>query len=254
MNDLFSLAGKNVLITGSAQGIGYLLATGLGKYGAQIIVNDINQERADAAVEKLRAADIRAVAAPFNVTKKAEIDAAIARIEEQTGPIDVLVNNAGIQRRHPFNDFPEQEWNDVIAVNQTAVFLVSQAVTRRMVERQAGKVINICSMQSELGRDTITPYAASKGAVKMLTRGMCVELARHNIQVNGIAPGYFKTEMTKALVEDEAFTAWLCKRTPAARWGDPQELIGAAVFLSSKASDFVNGHLLFVDGGMLVAV
>lgn len=254
MNDLFSLAGKNVLITGSAQGIGYLLATGLGKYGAQIIVNDINQERADAAVEKLRAADIRAVAAPFNVTKKAEIDAAIARIEEQTGPIDVLINNAGIQRRHPFNDFPEQEWNDVIAVNQTAVFLVSQAVTRRMVERQAGKVINICSMQSELGRDTITPYAASKGAVKMLTRGMCVELARHNIQVNGIAPGYFKTEMTKALVEDEAFTGWLCKRTPAARWGNPEELIGAAVFLSSKASDFVNGHLLFVDGGMLVAV
>ena len=166
----------------------------------------------------------------------------------------MLVNNAGIQRRHPFTEFPEQDWNDVIAVNQTAVFLVSQAVTRRMVERQAGKVINICSMQSELGRDTITPYAASKGAVKMLTRGMCVELARHNIQVNGIAPGYFKTEMTKALVEDEAFTAWLCKRTPAARWGDPQELIGAAVFLSSKASDFVNGHLLFVDGGMLVAV
>lgn len=254
MNDLFSLAGKNVLITGSAQGIGYLLATGLGKYGAQIIVNDINQERADAAVAKLHAADIRAVAAPFNVTQKAEIDAAVARIEEQTGPIDVLVNNAGIQRRHPFNEFPEQEWNDVIAVNQTAVFLVSQAVTRRMVERKAGKVINICSMQSELGRDTITPYAASKGAVKMLTRGMCVELARHNIQVNGIAPGYFKTEMTKALVEDEAFTDWLCKRTPAARWGNPEELIGTAVFLSSKASDFVNGHLLFVDGGMLVAV
>jgi gluconate 5-dehydrogenase len=254
MNDLFSLAGKNVLITGSAQGIGYLLATGLGKYGAQIIVNDINQERADAAVDKLRAADIRAVAAPFNVTKKDEIDAAIARIEAQTGPIDVLVNNAGIQRRHPFTEFPEQEWNDVIAVNQTAVFLVSQAVTRRMVARNAGKVINICSMQSELGRDTITPYAASKGAVKMLTRGMCVELARYNIQVNGIAPGYFKTEMTKALVEDEAFTGWLFKRTPAARWGNPEELIGAAVFLSSKASDFVNGHLLFVDGGMLVAV
>ena len=223
MNDLFSLAGKNILITGSAQGIGFLLATGLGKYGAQIIINDITAERAE-------------------------------HIEKDIGPIDVLVNNAGIQRRHPFTEFPEQEWNDVIAVNQTAVFLVSQAVTRHMVERKAGKVINICSMQSELGRDTITPYAASKGAVKMLTRGMCVELARHNIQVNGIAPGYFKTEMTKALVEDEAFTAWLCKRTPAARWGDPQELIGAAVFLSSKASDFVNGHLLFVDGGMLVAV
>ena len=254
MNDLFSLAGKNILITGSAQGIGFLLATGLGKYGAQIIINDITAERAELAVEKLHQEGIQAVAAPFNVTHKHEIDAAVEHIEKDIGPIDVLVNNAGIQRRQPFTEFPEQEWNDVIAVNQTAVFLVSQAVTRHMVERKAGKVINICSMQSELGRDTITPYAASKGAVKMLTRGMCVELARHNIQVNGIAPGYFKTEMTKALVEDEAFTAWLCKRTPAARWGDPQELIGAAVFLSSKASDFVNGHLLFVDGGMLVAV
>mgnify|MGYP000273727139 FL=1 len=254
MNDLFSLDGKNILITGSAQGIGYLLATGLGKYGAQIIVNDITPERAEAAVAKLQQEGIRAVAAPFNVTQKQDIDAAIDHIERDMGPIDVLVTNAGIQRRHPFTEFPEQDWNDVIAVNQTAVFLVSQAVTRRMVERQAGKVINICSMQSELGRDTITPYAAAKGAVKMLTRGMCVELARHNIQVNGIAPGYFKTAMTQALVDDKAFTDWLCKRTPAARWGDPQELVGAAVFLSSKASDFVNGHLLFVDGGMLVAV
>ena len=166
----------------------------------------------------------------------------------------MLFNNAGIQRRHPFTEFPLQEWNDVISVNQTAVFLVSQAVAKRMVARQRGKIVNICSMQSELGRDTITPYAAAKGAVKMLTRGMCVELARYNVQVNGIAPGYFKTAMTQALVDDKAFTDWLCKRTPAARWGDPQELVGAAVFLSSKASDFVNGHLLFVDGGMLVAV
>lgn len=254
MNDLFSLKGKNILITGSAQGIGYLLATGLGKYGAQIIVNASTPAKVEAAVQSLRNAGIKAVAAPFDVTQKQEVDAAVERIEQETGPIDVLVNNAGIQRRHPFTEFPEQDWNDVIAVNQTGVFLVSQAVTRRMVARQAGKVINICSMQSELGRDTITPYAASKGAVKMLTRGMCVELARYNIQVNGIAPGYFKTEMTQALVDDEAFSAWLCKRTPAARWGDPQELIGAAVFLSSKASDFVNGHLLFVDGGMLAAV
>ncbi|NIF33844.1 gluconate 5-dehydrogenase [Enterobacter sp. Cy-643] len=254
MNDLFSLKGKNILITGSAQGIGYLLATGLGKYGAHIIVNASTPAKVEVAVQSLRNAGIKAVAAPFDVTQKQEVDAAVERIEQETGPIDVLVNNAGIQRRHPFTEFPEQDWNDVIAVNQTGVFLVSQAVTRRMVARQAGKVINICSMQSELGRDTITPYAASKGAVKMLTRGMCVELARYNIQVNGIAPGYFKTEMTQALVDDEAFSAWLCKRTPAARWGDPQELIGAAVFLSSKASDFVNGHLLFVDGGMLAAV
>ena len=254
MNDLFSLAGKNILITGSAQGIGFLLATGLGKYGAQIIINDITAERAELAVEKLHQEGIQAVAAPFNVTHKHEIDAAVEHIEKNIGPIDVLVNNAGIQRRHPFTEFPEQEWNDVIAVNQTAVFLVSQAVTRHMVERKAGKVINICSMQSELGRDTITPYAASKGAVKMLTRGMCVELARHNIQVNGIAPGYFATDMTTALVNDEAFSAWLFQRTPAARWGKPEELIGAAVYLAAPASDFVNGHLLFVDGGMLAAV
>ena len=182
------------------------------------------------------------------------VEQAINDIEINIGAIDVLFNNAGIQRRHPFTEFPVAEWNAVIAVNQTAVFLVSQAVARRMVTRKKGKIVNIGSMQSELGRDTITPYAAAKGAVKMLTRGMCVELARHNIQVNGIAPGYFKTAMTQTLVDDKAFTDWLCKRTPAARWGDPQELVGAAVFLSSKASDFVNGHLLFVDGGMLAAV
>lgn len=182
MNNLFSLAGKNILITGAAQGIGYLLATGLGRYGARIIVNDITPERAETAVTKLQQEGIKAIAAPFNVTHKQDIEAAVEHIEKDIGVIDVLINNAGIQRRHPFTEFPEQEWNDVIAVNQTAVFLVSQAVTRRMVARQAGKVINICSMQSELGRDTITPYAASKGAVKMLTRGMCVELARHNIR------------------------------------------------------------------------
>ncbi|CAK9885700.1 MAG: 5-keto-D-gluconate 5-reductase [Candidatus Erwinia impunctatus] len=142
----------------------------------------------------------------------------------------------------------------MINVNQKGVFLVSQQVAKFMITRNAGKIINICSMQSELGRDTITPYAASKGAVKMLTRGMCVELARHNIQVNGIAPGYFATEMTAPLVNDSDFSAWLFKRTPAARWGNPQELIGAAVYLAAPASDFVNGHVIFVDGGMLAAV
>lgn len=254
MNDLFSLRNKKILITGSAQGIGYLLAQGLAQYGAEIIINDITAERTEKAVHELQEKGYTAYSVPFDVTKSGAVNDAIESIESNIGAIDVLINNAGIQRRHPFTEFPEQEWNDVISVNQTAVFLVSQAVARKMINRKSGKIINICSMQSELGRDTITPYAASKGAVKMLTRGMCVELARHNIQVNGIAPGYFSTEMTKALVEDEAFTAWLTKRTPAARWGDPQELIGAAVFLSAKASDFVNGHLLFVDGGMLVAV
>ncbi|WP_409309493.1 gluconate 5-dehydrogenase [Pectobacterium sp. B1J-3] len=254
MKNIFSLENKKVLITGAAQGIGFLLAKGLAEQGAEIIVNDITAERADHAVSQLTDMGYRAYSASFDVTNHQDVNNAIDHIEENIGNIDVLINNAGIQRRHPFTEFPENEWNDVIAVNQSAVFFVSQAVAKKMVERRAGKIINICSMQSELGRDTITPYAASKGAVKMLTRGMCVELARYNIQVNGIAPGYFKTEMTKALVENTEFTAWLTKRTPAARWGNPEELIGSAVFLSSRASDFVNGHLLFVDGGMLVAV
>ncbi len=254
MKDLFSLTNKKILITGSAQGIGFLLAQGLAEQGADIIINDITDDRAQHAASQLRDAGFVADACAFDVTNGQAVNNAIADIEKNIGAIDVLINNAGIQRRHPFTEFPEKEWDAVIDVNQKSVFLVSQAVSRFMVKRQRGKIINICSMQSELGRDTITPYAASKGAVKMLTRGMCVELARYNIQVNGIAPGYFKTDMTKALVEDEAFTQWLCKRTPAARWGNPEELIGAAVYLSSRASDFVNGHLLFVDGGMLVAV
>ena len=254
MKDLFSLQGKRILITGAGQGIGFVMAQGLAQYGAEIIINDISETRANDAVMKLRDEGATAYPAVFNVTDADSVENAISQIEKEIGAIDVLFNNAGIQRRHPFTEFPVQEWNDVISVNQTAVFLVSQAVAKRMVTRRQGKIVNICSMQSELGRDTITPYAAAKGAVKMLTRGMCVELARHNIQVNGIAPGYFKTAMTQTLVDDKAFTDWLCKRTPAARWSDPQELMGAAVFLSSKASDFVNGHLLFVDGGMLVAV
>lgn len=254
MSKLFNLEGKRILITGSAQGIGFLLAKGMGEQGAQIIINDITKERAEAAAERLRDSGIAAVAYSFNVTSSQEVTQKIAQIEEEVGSIDVLVNNAGIQRRYPFTEFPEAEWDAVIDVNQKSVFLVSQQVAKYMMQRRAGKIINICSMQSELGRETITPYAASKGAVKMLTRGMCVELAAHNIQVNGIAPGYFATEMTKNLVDDEAFSKWLFKRTPAGRWGNPEELIGTAIFLSSAASNFVNGHIIFVDGGMLAAV
>ncbi|WP_343550686.1 gluconate 5-dehydrogenase [Pantoea sp.] len=254
MNQLFSLEGKRVLLTGSARGIGFLLARGLAEAGAEVIVNATTPEGAEKGAAQLRELGLRAHAKAFDVTKSDQVKQAIDEIEAEWGAIDVLVNNAGIQRRRPFLEFPEQDWNDVIAVNQTAVFLVSQTVAKKMVERQQGKIINIGSMQSELGRDTITPYAASKGAVTMLTRGMCVELARHNIQVNAIAPGYFVTEMTQALADDPAFTGWLTKRTPAARWGKPEELIGAAVFLASGASNFVNGHLLFVDGGMRVAV
>ncbi|NIF20983.1 MULTISPECIES: gluconate 5-dehydrogenase [Pantoea] len=254
MSTLFSLAGKRALITGSARGIGLLLATGLAEAGAEVIINATTAAGAEKAAAQLSEQGFTAHACAFDVTDAAAVEAAIEHIERDIGQIDILINNAGIQRRRPFLEFPEQDWHDVIAVNQTAVFFVSQAVAKRMATRQQGKIINIGSMQSELGRDTITPYAASKGAVTMLTRGMCVELARHNIQINAIAPGYFVTEMTQPLADDQAFTAWLTKRTPAARWGKPEELIGAAVFLSSRASDFVNGHLLFVDGGMRVAV
>ena len=200
MRNLFDLSGKRALITGSAQGIGHLLAGGLAEYGAEIVINDRTQERADQAAQALVAQGFRAVGYAFDVTQAAQVEQTIARIEEEVGAIDILINNAGIQRRFPFTEFPEEEWDNVIEVNQKGVFLVSQQVAKYMMGRRAGKIINICSMQSELGRKTITPYAASKGAVKMLTRGMCVELAEYNIQVNGIAPGYFATEMTTALV------------------------------------------------------
>ena len=203
MRNLFDLSGKRALITGSAQGIGHLLAGGLAEYGAEIVINDRTQERADQAAQALVAQGFRAVGYAFDVTQAAQVEQTIARIEEEVGAIDILINNAGIQRRFPFTEFPEEEWDNVIEVNQKGVFLVSQQVAKYMMGRRAGKIINICSMQSELGRKTITPYAASKGAVKMLTRGMCVELAEYNIQVNGIAPGYFATEMTTALVNDE---------------------------------------------------
>lgn len=254
MKNMFDLSGKRALITGSARGIGNLLARGLAEYGAEVVLNDRCQQRADEAAQILTEKGYRASGFAFDVTKSIEIKQAVATIEEKLGAIDILINNAGIQRRYPFTEFPEEDWNKIIEVNQKGVFLVSQQVAKYMMMRRSGKIINICSMQSELGRKTITPYAASKGAVKMLTRGMCVELAEYNIQVNGIAPGYFATDMTSALVNDQEFTAWLCQRTPAARWGDPEELIGAAIYLASSASNFVNGHLLFVDGGMLATV
>lgn len=230
------------------------MARGLGEHGAEVIINGRDLQRCESAVAELQTLGIRASASAFDVTDPAAVTAAIERIETETGPLDILINNAGIQYRAPFTEFPVDQWDRIIDVNQKSVFLVSQQVARKMMTRKRGKIINICSMQSELGRDNITPYAASKGAVKMLTKGMCVELARYNIQVNAIAPGYFDSEMTAALVNDKQFSDWLCRRTPAARWGKPEELMGAAVFLSAQASDFVNGHVLFVDGGMLASV
>lgn len=254
MQNLFDLTGKRALLTGGSRGIGYLLAGGLARHGASVIVSATTAENAERAAQRLRAEGLDAQGVSFDITKGAEVSRAIEQLEQQLGPIDILINNAGIQRRHPLLSFPEVDRDEIINVNQKAVFLVSQQVAKRMVTRRRGKIINIGSMQSELARPNITPYAAAKGAVKMLTRGMCAELAPYNIQVNGIAPGYFKTEMTTTLSEDETFNRWLYQRTPAGRWGDPQELIGAAVFLASPAADFVNGHLLFVDGGMAAVV
>ena len=252
--DLFDLSGRIALITGSGQGIGLTLARGLAAAGATVVLNDIVGDRLDAAVEGLRAEGLLAHGSLFDVTQPEQVEAAIAEVEERVGPIEILVNNAGIQYRAPLEDFPLDAWNRLMAVNVTGVFLVSQAVGRRMIPRGHGKIIHICSMQSELARPTIAPYTATKGAVRNLVRGMCTDWARYGLQVNGLGPGYFITELTRPLADDPAFDAWLRGRTPAGRWGDVSELVGAAIFLASDASSFVNGQVIYVDGGMLAAV
>ncbi|GAB7531377.1 SDR family oxidoreductase [Pseudomonas sp. 3A(2025)] len=250
----FQLHGRNALITGSCRGIGLELARGLGAAGATVVINHRNAETAQQVAEQLREEGINTEIAVFDVTDRAQLFEAIDAFEARIGAIDILINNAGIQRRAPLEEFAASDWHDIMKVNLDGVFHVSQAVARHMITRGRGKIINICSVQSELARPSIAPYAASKGAVKMLTKGMCAEWARHGIQANGLAPGYFATEMNQALVDDQAFSEWLCKRTPAGRWGRVDELCGAAVFLASPASDFINGQTLFVDGGMTCVV
>jgi gluconate 5-dehydrogenase len=249
----FDLAGRRALVTGSGQGIGFALARGLAEAGASLVLNGRDAAKLDRAAETLRAEGHAVEAAAFDVTDQAAVADAIGRIAA-AGPIDILVNNAGIQRRGPLDTFPPETWHEVMRTNLDSVFYVGQQVAQRMIARGRGKIINVCSVQSELGRPSIAPYAASKGAVKMLTKGMCADWARHGLQINGLAPGYFATELTKTLVEDAAFTAWLSARTPAGRWGRVEELAGTAVFLASAASDFVNGQIIYVDGGMTSVV
>ena len=251
---LFDLTGRVALVTGSGQGIGLSLARGLASAGATIVLNDIVPERLDQAVAGCRAAGLDAHASAFDVTDPDAVAAAVAGVEESVGPVEILVNNAGLQIRAPLENFSLESWNRLMAVNVTGVFVVSQAVARRMIPRGHGKIISISSVQSERARPSIAPYTASKGAVKNLVKGMCTDWARYGIQCNGIGPGYFITEMTRALADDPAFDAWLKDRTPAHRWGDVKELVGAAVFLASDASSFVNGQMLYVDGGMLAAI
>ena len=248
--DLFDLGGRLALVTGSSAGIGFALARALAGAGATVVLNGRSEGKLAEAAAALRDQGAAVHALPFDVTDGAATAAAIERIEREIGAIDILVNNAGMQRRAPLEEFPQTQWHELMRTNVDSVFLVGQAVARYMIGRRRGKIINICSVQSELGRPNIAPYAASKGAVKMLTKGMAVDLGPSGITVNGIGPGYFKTELNRKLIDDAAFSGWLVGRTPLRRWGDVDDLAGAAVFLASDASRFVNGHILYVDGGV----
>jgi gluconate 5-dehydrogenase len=253
-NPLFDLTGRVALVSGSSQGLGFALARGLAQAGAAIVLNGRDEKKLATAAETLRAEGATVTVAAFDVTDGAAAASAVAKIESDFGSIGILINNAGIQRRAPLAEMTEEQWRAVLDTNLTSAFLVTRAVAPRMIARGAGKIINICSVMSEVSRPTIGNYAAAKGGLKMLTRAMAVEWAKHGLQANGIAPGYFVTELNKALVENVEFNQWICGRTPAGRWGQPHELVGAAVFLSSRASNFVNGQILTVDGGLLAAL
>jgi len=251
---LFDLTGRTALVTGSGQGIGLSLASGLGMAGARIVLNGRSTEKLDEAVRTLAKQGIDAYATPFDVSDADAVTAGVASIEASIGPIDILVNNAGIQRRRPLEEFSIDDWREVMRINLDSVFFVGQAVARHMIPRGRGKIINIASLQSEAARYSIAPYTASKGAVKNLTKGMCTDWARHGLQINAIGPGYFATPLNQALIDNPEFDAWLKARTPAGRWGRVEELQGAAIFLASAASDFVNGQIIYVDGGVLATL
>ena len=248
--ELFSLKNKIALVTGSSQGIGYGLAEGLAQAGATLVLNGRDETKLEAARLALEKKGHHVYASAFDVTDETATTKAVHEIEQDIGPIAILVNNAGMQFRTPLEDYPLMKFQELMRVNVESVFIVAKAVAQAMIKRKTGKIINICSVQSELGRPSIAPYNATKGAVKMLTKGMCADWAKYNIQVNGIGPGYFKTPLNQALVDNPEFSSWLEKRTPQGRWGSVDELIGAAVFLASDASSFVNGHILYVDGGI----
>ncbi|MEP7241616.1 MAG: glucose 1-dehydrogenase [Devosia sp.] len=251
---MFSLAGKRALVTGSSRGIGFAIAAALAGAGADVLLNSRDTTALGQATASLADSGVRARGVAFDVTSSDSINDAVEFIETEIGPIDILVNNAGMQHRAPLEDFPEDRFERLIDTNVTAVFRVGQAVARRMIPRGAGKIINICSLMSGLARASITPYAASKAAVANMTRGMATEWARHGLNVNGLAPGYLKTEMNAALYADPEFVAWLQKRTPMGRWGELEELGGAAIFLASDAARFVNGHILYVDGALSATI
>jgi gluconate 5-dehydrogenase len=250
----FDLTGRRALVTGSSRGLGRAMAAALAAAGASVILNGRDSVALGTAAADLAASGATVHAVAFDVTSRDSIGEAVTYIEDEIGPIDILVNNAGMQFRSSLEAFPPEKFDQVITTNLTSVFNVSQPVARHMIARGAGKIINICSLLSDMSRPSIAPYAASKAAVANLTRGMAVDWARHGLNVNGIAPGYFATELNEALLKDDKFNAWVETRTPMGRWGQPEELGGATVFLASEASRFVNGHILYVDGAFRATV
>jgi gluconate 5-dehydrogenase len=251
---LFDLTGRTALVTGSSRGLGAAIAGGFAEAGARVVINGRDQARLAEAAAAFKARGIDVETSLFDVTDDSAVTAEIARIEAEVGPIDILVNNAGLQQRAPLEEFPLADFRRMLETHVTAAFVTGRAVAAGMIRRRRGKIINICSLMSEVGRNTITPYTTAKGALKMLTKGMAVEWAKHGLQINGIGPGYFATEMNKALIENPEFDRFVRSRTPAGRWGDPGELIGPAVFLASDASNFMNGQILYVDGGILASL
>ena len=251
---LFDLRGRRALVTGSSQGIGHALAKGLADAGADIVLNGRDAAKLSAAGDTLRAGGASVRELPFDVTNHDRVRAAIDGFEADVGPIDILINNAGMQQRGPLEEFPAEAFERLLQTNIASVFHVGQAVARHMIGRGRGKIVNICSVQTALARPGIAPYTATKGAVANLTKGMATDWAKYGLQCNGLAPGYFETPLNQALVEDPQFTAWLSARTPAGRWGKVEELVGTAIFLSSDASSFVNGTTIFVDGGITASL
>jgi len=253
-NPLFDLTGRTALVTGSSQGIGLALARALVQAGASVVLNGRDALKLEAAAASLAELGGRVITSVFDVTDADAIDREVAAIEAGFGAIDILVNNAGIQRRAPLLEMTEAQWREVLDTDLTSAFLLARAVAPGMVARGAGKIVNTCSVMSEVSRPTIANYSAAKGGLKMLTRAMAVEWARHGLQCNGLGPGYILTELNRSLVENVEFDKWIRGRTPAGRWGKPEELAGAIVFLASPASNFVNGQILYVDGGLLAAI
>jgi len=255
MSSLFDLSGKRAFVTGATHGLGMAMAKGLGDAGAELIINGTTPEKMERALEEYREEGYKVTGFLFDVTDEEAAKEHIDKIEDEIGPIDILVNNAGIIKRTPLQDMDVEDYRRVIDVDLVGPFIMAKHTVKHMIPRGEGKIINICSMMTELGRDTVGAYAAAKGGLKMLTRNMATEWAKHGIQANGIGPGYFATSQTEPIrVDGHPFNEFIIQRTPAGRWGDPEDLAGTAVFLSSKASDFVNGQVVYVDGGILATI